>query len=84
MLTVPTDVKPVLKINECKFYACPFTCITGKTWDILSLVNEITDEGGIRLLPFPGCLTEQPSWIREAVKIVLSARAEHMQERAEG
>lgn len=66
----------VLKIDSLKFFSCPTSFITARSWELLELVNETTDleTGTILHLPFPGSLTQQPEWYREAVKIKKAER----------
>ena len=66
------------RVFDLRFYECPASCITRKTWGIARLVNECLDaEGNLIQLPFPGSLTEQPTWFRQAVQLVKYERAEH-------
>jgi hypothetical protein len=66
----------VLKIDDLKFFACPLSFISSKSWQMLELVNETTDleTGRILHLPYPGTITQQPEWYREAVKIKRNER----------
>lgn len=76
--------KPVLKVADTKFMACPVSSITTRTWEIIALVNQTTDaEGNILHLPFPGSYLQQPQWYREAVQIVRGERARHQREQME-
>jgi hypothetical protein len=85
-----SDPYPPLKVLDFKFLACPVSIITRRTWDILSLCNETLsagESGDIIHLPFPGCLTDQPRWFRDAAQIVRSERSRHrteMMEKARG
>ncbi|WP_156826942.1 hypothetical protein [Geopsychrobacter electrodiphilus] len=74
-LTVPTTLCPVEKIDDLKMYECPESLITRATWEIVDLVISCTDDtGGVRILPFPGSLLEQPTWFRQAAKMLRSER----------
>jgi hypothetical protein len=65
-------------VFDIRFYECPVSCITKRTWSIIKLVNECLDaEGNLIQLPFPGCLTQQPKWFRQAVQVVKTERAEY-------
>lgn len=80
--TVSIHHRPALKVGDVKFYECPVTAITPKTWEILSIVNECTDsEGNILNLPFAGSLTDQPQWFRKAVKMVKEERSKRQRDR---
>lgn len=83
-LQVPAGLRHVLKIDDLKFYQCPVSCITPRTWRMLRTVNETTNaDGDILHLPYPGTILEQPEWYREAVQIVRSERARHRREEME-
>lgn len=74
----PASLKPVQKWSSLKFYECPRSAVTNRTWDILGLVNETTNcDGEVLHLPFPGAWLEQPQWYRQAVQVVKSERAIH-------
>lgn len=66
----------VLKIDDLKFFACPVSFITARSRQLLELVNETCDleTGKIDHLPYPGTITQQPDWYREAVKIKRNER----------
>ena len=73
--------KHILKVGDLKFFECPASAITRKTWDIISLVNETTNtDGDILHLPFDGTFLDQPSWYREAVRVTRRERAQHTKE----
>lgn len=76
---VSAALKPVLKIGDIKFYECPVSAITPRSWERMKLVNETTggENTDILHLPFPGTILDQPPWYREAVRIVRHERAEH-------
>lgn len=61
----------MLKIDNLKFFQCPLSYITPRSWRILDLVVETTsgETGEILHLPYSGSYLEQPAWYREAVKI---------------
>lgn len=68
-------MRPVKKIADTKFFACPVSTISAESWQILQLVTDCTDsEGRITLLPWAGALLDQPPWFRQAVHIVRSER----------
>lgn len=72
----------VLKVLGIKFHACPRSSITGKTWQILKLVYETTNENGEMLhLPFEGAYLDQPPWYREAVSVTKSLRNKYREEK---
>lgn len=74
----PPALKPAIKLGDLKLYECPLTAITGRTWDIIRIVNQTTDDSGkILHMPYPGSYLEQPEWYREAVEITQRERAEH-------
>jgi len=78
----PESLKPSYKWGEgetaVKFYECPRSVITDRTWRMLSLVNEtVNADGEVLHLPFPGAWLEQPQWYRQAVSIVKRERADH-------
>lgn len=78
---VSASLRHVLKIADTKFFACPVSTITRRSWDMLALVNQTTSaEGNILHLPLPGSYLQQPAWYREAVQIVRSERARHQRE----
>lgn len=72
-LWVPTSYHDyeVVKIDDLKFFVCPLTYITRRSWELLDLVNETTnlETGQVAFLPCPGSYLEQPGWYREAVQI---------------
>jgi hypothetical protein len=79
-LQIPGDLRPVLKLDDLKFYQCPVSSISQKTWQILELVNETTNaECDILHLPYQGTILDQPIFYREAVKIVRNERNKHRQ-----
>lgn len=81
---VTPSLRHVLKVGQTKFFECPISAITGKTWKIVGLVNETTNsEGDILHLPFQGCYEDQPQWYKDAVVIVKSERARHRAEQME-
>lgn len=81
MWDLTKDIKHVAKILDLKFFECPVSVITKKTWDIIKLVNETTDENGkIIHLPFNGSYLDQPPWYREAVIIVRTVRNKYRKE----
>ncbi len=61
----------VLKVDDLKFFVCPLSFITSRSWELLELVNETTrgENGEIIHMPLPGSYLEQPGWYREAVRI---------------
>jgi hypothetical protein len=80
--SISTAHRAVLKLGDLKFFECPVSAITRKTWDILALVNETTDgDGNILHLPFEGTIIEQPDWYRQAVKLSKKERADNQRER---
>ena len=84
-LLVSGGIPHVVKVLDTKFYACPSSIITRKTWKILELVNDTTDaETNIINLPFPGAYLDQPPWYREAVRIVRTQRARYRKEKTKG
>lgn len=76
---VSSTVRHVLKIDDVKFYECPASAITARSWQLMRLVNETTggDHTDILHLPCPGTILDQPPWYREAVQIVRHERAAH-------
>lgn len=62
-----------------KFFECPVSAITRRTWDLIRLVNETALGEHMEQLyfPEPGTILDQPPWYREAVRIVRQERAEH-------
>lgn len=94
---VPTSYHDheVLKIDDLKFFVCPLSFITPRSWEMLGLVNETTSGETCEILhlPFPGSYLEQPEWYREAVRIKRGERLsdwfadryqQKMKERADG
>jgi len=74
----PEWLKHVAKWGDLKFFECPRSAITARTWEILALVNETTNcEGEVLHLPFEGSWLNQPHWYRKAVSIVKKERSEH-------
>ena len=66
----------VRKIEDLKFFACPWSAITGDTWDLIKQVNLCTNAAGeIVHLPEPefSILDQSPRFLR-AVEIVRSER----------
>jgi hypothetical protein len=84
-LSVTEELEDVLKIDDLKFFACPISTITTRTWQILDLVNETTDDETTKIIhmPRPGTILDQPHWYREAVKIVRAERNRHRSEQHE-
>lgn len=66
----------VMKIDDLKFFECPQSFITRSTWQILAFINETTNADCeiLQPAPFPGTYLEQPSWYREARKMVRGER----------
>lgn len=81
-LIMPSSVKPCLKISKTKFYECPMSAITGKTWGIIGMVNEITDQEG-NILACAGKYEDIPSYLRDAIKIMRQERNRHRKEQME-
>ena len=82
-LSISSDIPHVVKILDTKFYTCPLSVITRKTWKLLELVNDTTDpETNIVTLPYPGAYLAQPSWYRVAVRIIRTERAKYRKEKA--
>jgi len=80
-LIVSATIRAVKKINDIKFFECPQSVITRSTWQIISLVNEVTDKDtNVLHLPFNGTILEQPLWFRDAVKIVKAERIKYQRE----
>lgn len=76
------NTQHVEKVLDTKFYACPNSIITGKTWQILKLVNETVDaDCNILHLPYEGAYLDQPPWYREAVIIVRANRYRYNKEK---
>lgn len=74
----------MLKIADLKYFECPLSVITPRTWQILRLVNETTDsDTNILHLPFQGTILDQPPWYRAAVQIVREERSRHNREELE-
>ena len=74
----PPGNLPAQKIGEVKFYQCPQSVITDRTWEILKIVNRTTDGECNITMPFRGSSYEdQPAWYFQAVDIVRHARATH-------
>lgn len=76
-ILVPTGYhqNEVQKMGDLKFFECPQSFITRRSWQIIALVNETADaDGNILHLPFSGTILEQPLWYRGAVKMVRSER----------
>lgn len=83
-LSVSSHLRAVKKIAKIKFFECPQSAITKKTWNIIALVNEVTNKDtDILHLPFKGTILEQPEWFREAVKITKSERIKYQKEQLE-
>lgn len=83
-LTVSSHLKAVKKIAKIKFFECPQSVITQKTWGIISLVNEVTNKDtDILHLPFEGTILDQPQWFRAAVKMMKSERIKYQREQIE-
>jgi hypothetical protein len=84
-LQIPADLKHSVKFGDLKFYACPLLLITPETWSLLEMVNDCisAEHGDIINLPYPGTLTEQPAYFREAVRIVRAERAAWRNEQME-
>lgn len=81
---VSATLRNVLKIDDLKFFECPQSAITQKTWRILSLVHETTNnDGDILHMPFEGGILDQPPWYREAVRMVKRERAAHQKRKIE-
>lgn len=79
---ITAKIPHVVKVLDVKFHACPVSSITGKTWQILKLVNETTDENGnILHLPYEGAYLDQPQWYRDAVSISKRLRIEYRKEK---
>jgi hypothetical protein len=61
-------------------FECPRSAITGKTWEILSLIDETTEynhqtkQTKVTFLPFEGAWLDQPHWYRQAFSIVKRER----------
>lgn len=80
----PKKLKFMAKWGEgpttIKFFECPKSAITRKTWEILALVEQTTDYNpscrgtSIAALPFEGAWLDQPPWYRQAFKIVRDER----------
>ena len=66
----------VMSIDDLRFFECPQSVITRSTWQILGFINETTNDECeiLNPPPFPGTYMEQPSWYREARKIVRAER----------
>jgi hypothetical protein len=74
----PESLKPSEKWGDLKFWECPRSAITTRTWEILALVNEtVNSDGDVLHLPFEGQWLKQPQWYRQAVSIVKRERADH-------
>ena len=69
----------MLKIGDVKFYECPTSAITPRTWDLMRMVNETALGENMEQLYMPdlGTIHDQPPRWREAVRIVRQGRAEH-------
>jgi hypothetical protein len=71
-----------MKFGEVKFYQCPVSLITPKTWEILKIVNTTTNGDCNIIFPYKGAsYTEQPRWYLQAVEIVRQARAANQRQR---
>lgn len=81
-LLVPASVKPVQKIHTTSFYECPVSAITGKTWQIIGMVNELISAEG-EILACAGKYDEIPLYLRDAIKIVRQERNRHRAEQME-
>jgi hypothetical protein len=73
--TASRDIRAI-KIGEVKFYRCPISTITRKTWEILKVINATTDVDGNIIIPYVGqSYTDQPEWYKQALNIVTHIRA---------
>lgn len=74
----PENLKHVDKWGDLKFFECPRSAITNRTWELIGLVNETTNlEGEVLHLPFDGTWLDQPEFYRTAVQIVKRERIDH-------
>ena len=80
--SIPSSRKPVLKIDDLKFMACPVSSITAHTWQLIKLVNRCTGGEGTELqhLPFAGLISDQPEGFLEAVDIMRKERSEYFRQ----
>lgn len=76
---VSSTLRHVLKIGDIKFFECPVSAITPRTWARIKLINETARGEHMEnlYLPNPGTIQDQPPWYREALRIVQHERAEH-------
>jgi hypothetical protein len=86
-LSWPESLKPYGgKWGDLKFYECPRSAITSKTWEILALVDETTEynpstkDTRTTSLPFEGAWLDQPEWYRQTFSIVKRERMLHQPE----
>lgn len=84
--SISSKHRPVLKLDDLMFMACPTSTITPKTWEALGIVNNcITAEHGDwhhfpypnKVTGLPGGLFDQPGWLVEAVAMVRNERNTH-------
>jgi hypothetical protein len=80
-IMVTSTLRPIVKVDDIKFYECPVSAISHRTWQRIRLVNETTDpeHTNILHLPFPGTFLDQPPWYRQTVQIVRQERAANRQ-----
>lgn len=83
-LQVPASIKPVLKSGDIKFYRCPLSVITPRSWQLIALVNDcITADGDIIRLPADFGDPLPIPLFREIVKMVRAERASWRREQQE-
>ena len=59
---VTPKLRHSLKTAKTKFFECPLTAITAKTWRILGIVNDTTTEDGEILANLPPEVSHLPQW----------------------
>ena len=76
---VSSTLKHVLKIGDLKFFSCPVSTVTRRTWDLMRLVNETVSSEHCDILHLiaPGTILDQPPWFLQSVRTVRSERTEH-------
>jgi len=83
--SVPSHRKPVLKLDDLKFMACPCSSVTAHTWRLIRLVNRCTGGENTELqhLPWPGLISDQPEGFLDAVDIMRKERADYFKRQQE-
>lgn len=66
----------VEKFGDLALFECPVSLISRQSVQLIELVHECTDEHkNWTMPPFPGGLLDQPTWVRQARRVVIEETA---------